>query len=157
MVEAKKELITDTKNDNFTLQAPEKKLYRTFIYFSIVALLIGALMGLLQTIMLAGDFTLPFGIGYYQILTVHGVILALVMTTFFIIGFQFSLMGKSVGISAKQLKWGWISFWIMAIGTIITTIMMFLGESSVLYTFYTPLKAHPLFYKIGRASCRERV
>lgn len=150
MVEAKKELITDTKNDNFTLQAPEKKLYRTFIYFSIVALLIGGLMGLLQTIMRAGDFTLPFGIGYYQILTVHGVILALVMTTFFIIGFQFSLMGKSVGISAKQLKWGWISFWIMAIGTIITTIMILLGESSVLYTFYTPLKAHPLFY-IGLA------
>src|SRR5699024_3930202 len=138
MAEAKKELITDTKNDNLTLQAPEKKLYRTFIYYSIVALYIGGLMVLLQPIMRSRDFTLPFGIGYYQILPVHGVILALVMTTFFIIGFQFALMGKSVGISAKQLKWGWISFWIMAIGTTITTIMILLGES-------------------GRASCRERV
>src|SRR5699024_10136373 len=46
----------------------------------------------------------------------------------------------------KQLKWGWISYWIMAIGTIITTIMILVGESSVLYTLYTPLKAHPLFY-----------
>src|SRR5699024_3379910 len=100
MAEAKKELITDTKNDNFTLQAPEKKLYRTFIYFSIVALLIGGLMCLLQTIMRAGVFMFSFVIGYYQILTVYVVILALFMTTFFIIGFQFALMGKSVGISA---------------------------------------------------------
>src|SRR5699024_10006285 len=146
MVEAKKELITDTKNDNVTLQAPEKKLYRTFIYFSIVALLIGGLMDLLQTIMRADDFTLPLGISYYQILTFYGMILALVMTKFFIIGFQFSLMEISVSISDKQIKWGWISFWNMAISTIITSIMILLCESSVLYRFYTPLKAHPLFY-----------
>src|SRR5699024_12493728 len=99
MVEAKKELITDTKNDNFTLQAPEKKLYRTFIYFSIVALLICGLMGLLQTIMRAGDFTLLFGIGYYQILIFNVVLLALVMYTIFIIGYQLSFMGNYIFIS----------------------------------------------------------
>lgn len=150
MAKEKKALITDTLNDNFTLTKPEKKLYMAFIYVSIISLLIGGTMGLLQTIMRSGNFTLPFGIGYYQILTVHGVILALVMTTFFIVGFQFSLMGKSVGISDKQLKWGWIAFWVMTIGTLTTTIMILLGNSSVLYTFYTPLKAHPLFY-IGLA------
>ncbi len=150
MAKEKKALITDTLNDNFILTKREKKLYMAFIYVSIISLLIGGTMGLLQTIMRSGNFTLPFGIGYYQILTVHGVILALVMTTFFIVGFQFSLMGKSVGISDKQLKWGWIAFWVMTIGTLTTTIMILLGNSSVLYTFYTPLKAHPLFY-IGLA------
>lgn len=140
----------ETKNDNFILSKPEKRLYMAFMYVSIVSLFIGGLMGLLQTIMRAGDFTLPFGIGYYQILTIHGVILALVMTTFFIIGFQFALMGKSVGISDSQRKWAWVSFWVMTVGTVITSTMIILGQSSVLYTFYAPLKAHPLFY-IGLA------
>src|SRR5690625_7127552 len=108
MAEAKKELITDTKNDNFTLQAPEKKLYRTFIYFSIVALLIGGLMGLLQTIMRAGDFALQFGIGYYLILTVHGVILSVVMTKFYIVCFQFAFMVMSGCMSGIRIVRGYI-------------------------------------------------
>src|SRR5690606_13941235 len=86
------------------------------------------------------------GIDYYQVLTVHGVILALVMTTFFIIGFQFSLMAKTVGMTDAQRKWAWFSFWLMLIGTVITAIMILIGQGSVLYTFYAPLRAHPLFY-----------
>lgn len=128
------------------LSKKESKLYMTFLYVAFASLLIGGLMGLLQTLVRAGKFTLPFGINYYQILTVHGVILALVLTTFFIVGFQFSLMGKTTGISDKQLKVGWVSFWVMLIGTIITATMILLGEASVLYTFYAPLRAHPLFY-----------
>src|SRR5690625_3751021 len=151
MAEAKKELITDTKNDNFTLQAPEKKLYRTFIYFSIVALLIGGLMGLLQTIMRAGKFTLPFGIGYYQILTVHGVVLALVLTTYFIIGFMLASQSKTAGTySPSERKMAWIGFWLMTVGVILTTIYILLNKATVLYTFYAPLQAHPGFY-IGLA------
>jgi cytochrome c oxidase subunit I len=120
------------------------------MYVTFISLLIGGLMGFLQTLVRSGTITLPWGIDYYQVLTVHGVILALVLTTFFIIGFQFSLMGKTVGISQKQRKVAWISFWIMLIGTIITATMILLGKASVLYTFYAPLKAHPLFY-IGLA------
>ncbi len=86
-----------------------KKLYMSFMYVTFGSLLIGGLMGLLQTLVRSGKITLPWGIGYYQILTVHGVILALVMTTFFIIGFQFTLMEKSVGMSDKQRKLGWLS------------------------------------------------
>ncbi|PWA09256.1 cytochrome C [Pueribacillus theae] len=128
------------------LSKKESKLYMAFLYVAFASLLIGGLMGLLQTLVRAGKFTLPFGINYYQILTVHGVILALVLTTFFIVGFQFSLMGKTTGISDKQLKVGWVSFWVMLIGTLITATMILLGEASVLYTFYAPLRAHPLFY-----------
>lgn len=128
----------------------EAKLYMSFMYVAFISLFIGGLMGLLQVLVRSGNFTLPFGIGYYQILTVHGVILALVLTTFFIIGFQFALMSKTVGMSVRQRKVSWLSFWIMTAGTIITAITILLGKASVLYTFYAPLKAHPAFY-IGLA------
>ncbi len=34
----------------------------------------------------------------------------------------------------------------MAIGMVLGVIMIMLGEATVLYTFYAPLEAHPLFY-----------
>jgi len=124
----------------------ESRLYMSFMYVAFISLLIGGLMGLLQVLVRSGHFTLPAGIDYYQVLTVHGVILALVLTTFFIIGFQFALMGKTVGISDRQRRLGWLSFWTMTIGTAITATTILLGKASVLYTFYAPLQAHPAFY-----------
>ncbi|HLT56678.1 MAG TPA: b(o/a)3-type cytochrome-c oxidase subunit 1 [Bacillota bacterium] len=124
----------------------ESRLYMSFMYVAFISLLIGGLMGLLQVLVRSGHFTLPAGIDYYQVLTVHGVILALVLTTFFIIGFQFALIGKTVGISDRQRRLGWLSFWTMTIGTAITATTILLGKASVLYTFYAPLQAHPAFY-----------
>ena len=124
----------------------ESRLYMAFMHVTFASLLVGGLMGLLQTFVRSGKYTLPFGIDYYTILTVHGVILGLVLTTFFIIGFQFSLMGKTVGMSDAQRKVGWWSFWIMLIGTVMAATTILVGEASVLYTFYAPLRAHPAFY-----------
>lgn len=133
-----------------TLSKKEKRLYWYFVGFAFIALFIGGAMGLLQVLERSGSFNLPAWLEYYQILTVHGVMLGLVMTTFFIIGFQFSLMGKSVGMSDTQRKLGWLSFWTMLAGTLMAATMVLLGKASVLYTFYAPLQAHPVFY-IGLA------
>jgi cytochrome c oxidase subunit 1 len=40
----------------------------------------------------------------------------------------------------------WLSLWLMVIGTLLAAWAMLSGNASVLYTFYPPLKAHPLFY-----------
>lgn len=141
---------TSASVEQLTISKSESRLYMSFMYVAFIALFVGGLMGLLQTLVRSGKFTLPWGIGYYQILTVHGVILGLVLTTYFIIGFQFSLMGKTVGMSLKQRRVAWLSFWIMVIGTVMTAITILLGKASVLYTFYAPLQAHPAFY-IGLA------
>ncbi|WP_052111477.1 b(o/a)3-type cytochrome-c oxidase subunit 1 [Pontibacillus yanchengensis] len=133
-------------NIKSALPKKDASLTMAHMWVAFISLLIGGLMGLLQTFVRTGKITLPFGIDYYQILTVHGVILALVLTTFFIIGFQFALMSKTVGMSNGQRKWGWIAFWIMLLGTTATAIMILLGKASVLYTFYAPLAAHPIFY-----------
>jgi len=149
-VKAIKEQGPNNSTDLLPLSKPEKRLTMAYIYVAIIALFVGGLMGLLQTLVRSGKFTLPWGIDYYQILTIHGVVLALVLTTFFIIGFQFSLMNKTVGMSDKQRKSAWVSFWVMTIGTLMTATTILLGKGSVLYTFYAPLQAHPAFY-IGLA------
>jgi cytochrome c oxidase subunit 1 len=150
MAMEKLERFYDKSRLPLTISKQEARLYMTFIYVAFISLAIGGLMGLLQTLVRSGTITLPWGIDYYQILTLHGVILALIMTTYFIIGFQHALMGKTVGMSDKQRKTAWIGFWVMVLGTTFAAITILLGRANVLYTFYAPLKAHPLFY-IGLA------
>src|SRR5699024_467645 len=107
--------------------------------------------GLLQTLERSGKFTLPAGISYYQILTVHGVVLGLVLTTFFIMGFMMSAQSKTTGgYNKTEIRIAWIGFWAMVIGTVSAATMILLNEASVLYTFYAPLQAHVIFY-IGLA------
>ncbi|SDN03701.1 cytochrome c oxidase subunit 1 [Psychrobacillus sp. OK028] len=127
------------------------KLALANMYVAFIALFIGGLCGLLQVLVRSGKFTLPWGIGYYQVLTVHGVLLGLILTTYFILGFQIAAMSRTSGtFTDKQRLLGWIGFWVMTIGTVAAATMVLLNEASVLYTFYAPLQAHWIFY-VGMA------
>ncbi|MBD8068162.1 b(o/a)3-type cytochrome-c oxidase subunit 1 [Bacillus sp. PS06] len=129
----------------------DAKLSMAHIYVAFIALALGGTAGLLQTLVRSGQFQLPAGIGYYQLLTVHGVLLGLVLTTFFIVGFLFAGLSKTSGtLSDKVRRSGWIGFWLMTFGTSLTASAILTGKASVLYTFYAPLMAHPTFY-IGLA------
>jgi cytochrome c oxidase subunit I len=120
-------------------------LAHLFVAYSALAL--GGLAGLLQVLVRSGGLTLPAGIGYYQILTVHGVLLGLILTTFFIIGFLHASILRTAGpYSNRSIVLGWLGFWIMLIGTLMSATMILLNEATVLYTFYAPLMAHWLFY-----------
>lgn len=134
-------------SENEKVHARDAKLVMAHLYVVLIALLLGGFAGLLQTWVRSGKLILPAGINYYSILTVHGVILALVLTTFFIMGFQLSAISRTIGaLSTKTRLAGWIGFWIMLIGTVMATVMILLNQAPVLYTFYAPLQAHPLFY-----------
>lgn len=123
------------------------KLALAYLLFAFTALLIGGIAGLIQVFVRSGALELPYSIGYYQVLTVHGVLLALVFTTFFIFGFQTAAMSRVTGIySFKERCLGWIGFGVMSTGTVMAATMVLLNEASVLYTFYAPLQAHWVFY-----------
>lgn len=125
----------------------DAKLAMVHIYVAFIALLLGGLAGLLQVFVRSGQFTLPAGIGYYQVLTVHGVLLGLILTTFFIYGFQIASVSRTSGtFTDTQRRLGWIGFWLMTIGTAAAATMVLLNKATVLYTFYAPLKAHWIFY-----------
>jgi cytochrome c oxidase subunit I len=135
------------QNQNPKVDRQDGKLAMAHFYVAFIALAIGGLAGLLQVLVRSGKFQLPAGIGYYQILTVHGVVLGLVLTTFFIMGFQLAAVSKTSGtLTKKQRTMGWIGFWLMTAGTIMAAIMILLNEASVLYTFYAPLQAHAIYY-----------
>ncbi|MEK4229071.1 b(o/a)3-type cytochrome-c oxidase subunit 1 [Solibacillus sp. FSL H8-0538] len=127
----------------------DAKLAMANMYVAFIALLLGGLAGLLQVLVRSGEFTIPGGIkiGYYQVLTVHGVLLGLILTTFFIMGFQIAAVSRTAGpLTDKQRLMGWIGFWLMTIGTAAAATMVLLNKATVLYTFYAPLKAHWIFY-----------
>ncbi len=132
---------------NEKVNRKDAKLAMAYIFVAFTALALGGLAGLLQTLVRSGRFELPAGIGYYQILTVHGVLLGLVLTTFFIMGFQFAVISKTSGaLTNGARRTGWIGFWTMTIGTAMAAVMILLNEATVLYTFYAPLQAHAIYY-----------
>ena len=137
----------DKAKEMIQVDRRDARLSMAHFYVAFTALALGGFAGLLQVLVRSGTFELPFGITYYQVLTVHGVLLGLILTTFFIIGFQISAMSRTVGaLSNKQRKAGWIGFWLMTAGTAMAAAMVLLNEATVLFTFYAPLKAHPIFY-----------
>jgi len=117
---------------------------------AITAFGIAALMGVLQGLSIA-DYDFPGRSEelYYLSVTAHGVLMALVFTTFFIMGLGYLMARETLGRLTGE-KLGWVGFWLAAVGSVGAAYTILAGESTVLYTFYPPLQAHPLFY-IGAA------
>jgi cytochrome c oxidase subunit I len=109
--------------------------------------LFGVYHGVLQVLYRAGiiqDVSF-LGIGYYQGLTAHGVINAIVLTTFFAVAFGHAVISQYLD-HGVSMAGAWIGFALMVGGTLVAAYPIFTGQANVLYTFYAPLKAHPLFY-----------
>lgn len=125
----------------------DRKLALWYIGVAYIAFLIGTLMGLLQVFIRNDQLELPAWLDYYQILTAHGVLLALIYTTFFIFAFFVTGMSKSLGTFGPKVRLvSWIGFWVTLLGTVMATVMIVIGEASVLYTFYAPLMANGWYY-----------
>lgn len=138
----------ETGADRQRFAKEDSALVLAHLLFAFGALLLGGIAGVLQGLVRGGMITLPAEIGYYQLLTAHGVLMALVFTTFFIIGFLYSGVAKTLGgrLLPQARRLGWAGFVLMAAGTVLGTIFILLNEATVLYTFYAPLKASPYFY-----------
>jgi cytochrome c oxidase subunit I len=116
------------------------------LWVAVAAFAVGSLMAVMQVLARAG-VELPFGSArlYYLSVTAHGVLLALVFTTFFIMALNYVVAETTLG-RVAGLRWAWGGFWVALVGTVMTTLAILSGTSTVLYTFYPPLKAHPAFY-----------
>lgn len=123
----------------------EARLAYAHVVISVLAVLIGGLAGLMQTLIRTG--VIPEVFGYYQLLTAHGIMLGLVFTTMFIIGLLYALLAKSFGrFEAFPTRLAWLGFWMIIAGAVLVTIMVLANKATVLYTFYAPLMADPVFY-----------
>jgi len=116
------------------------------LVFPTVLLVLGIYHGLMQVLYRAGHIHTRkvLGLEYFQGLTLHGVVNAIVFTTFFAVAFGYAVIRFYLG--RVNMKVAWLSFWLMIVGTLATAAAILSGTSSVLYTFYPPLRAHPAFY-----------
>lgn len=121
------------------------------LLIAFIALLFGGIAGLLQGFVRSGFLELPSWISYYALLTAHGVLLVLVLSSFFSIGYLYAGTSRVLGgLAPKTIAFGWTGFGLMSVGTVIAAFFILSGDANVLYTFYTPMQAHPWFY-IGLA------
>jgi len=120
-------------------------LVLTHIYTATLVLGVGALFGMLQGLSRANLIVMPASFDYYRTLTAHGVLMALVFTTFFITGLFTYSTYRSIP-RERSTRLGWIGYCVMLVGTLMATVAILDGSASVLYTFYAPLKASPVFY-----------
>src|SRR6476619_5369949 len=83
---------------------------------------------------------------YFMSVTAHGVSMAYVLTTFFIMGFGYFVAVTALNRPLPGRLCAWAAFWIALLCVVVTIIPIGLGKASVLFTFYPPLTASAWFY-----------
>ena len=132
----------------------EAKVVRSAFLGSFLALTLGAVFGIIQTLHRTGLFRgLIDSTDYYTVLTAHGVFLVISFTVFFLVGLFTWAVVRSLDRPLVNIKITWTWYALMAGGITMTGISILAGftdaidmSADVLFTFYAPLQAHPLFY-----------
>jgi cytochrome c oxidase subunit I len=83
---------------------------------------------------------------YYASVTLHGTVMAYVVTTFFAMGFGYAVAETSLARPMRGVPAAWIGFAICLAGTLMASATTIAGQASVLYTFYPPLLASAWYY-----------
>jgi cytochrome c oxidase subunit 1 len=83
---------------------------------------------------------------YFRSVTLHGVSMAFVLTTFFIMGFGYYVAETALKRPLPSIGLAWVAFWMGIVGTLMAALSVISGNASVLFTFYPPLTATPWFY-----------
>jgi cytochrome c oxidase subunit 1 len=121
-------------------------LVRANAVVAVVALLVGAIAALLLVLTRWQAVHLLPATWYYRLLGVHG----MNMLIFFIIYFEMAVLwfAGTVLLNARPAapKFGWFNFGLMLLGTLMVEWAQWTGRADVLFTSYTPLRAHPVYY-----------
>ncbi len=139
-----------TRSLNGDAYRMESRVTQAYLLVALVALFGGAVTGLLQGLDNGGidlyPRLAPVLQSYYQGLSVHGVLNALVWTTFFISGFLpfVTVHSLKTPLAGRLLSWG--AFWLMLAGLILAAVPLLRDEATVLFTFYPPMQANWAFY-----------
>jgi cytochrome c oxidase subunit 1 len=125
----------------------DARLSKSYLSVAFISLLVGGILGLLQGLNRAGLLELPSWFTYYQVLTAHGIILLVVLTAFFTIGYFYAGLSHTLGgLLPRVRNMAWIGFWMKIVGFVIAVVPILLNEATVMYTFYPPMAASPYFY-----------
>ncbi|CAF0691892.1 cbb3-type cytochrome c oxidase subunit I [Candidatus Methylacidithermus pantelleriae] len=132
----------------FDLSESHKRVCQYTLVTGLIALSLGIVNGLAQAINYAGIDLFQYFPGmrtYYQGLTAHGIFNAFVLTFAFSNCFVSLVVEAALGV-AIPLSLLWSAFGALFLGATLAAFSIFQGSSNVLYTFYPPFQASPLFY-----------
>jgi cytochrome c oxidase subunit 1 len=131
--------------------AAEKKIALTHFWVAFIAFAAACLMGGYQVIERSGFISaLQSREVYYASTSTHGVLMAFVLTTFFIMGFGYYVATTTLNLPVWNKTFAWTGFGVALLGVLLAALPLLTGAASVLFTFYPPMQAHVLFY-IGAA------
>ncbi|MGB0722096.1 MAG: b(o/a)3-type cytochrome-c oxidase subunit 1 [Gammaproteobacteria bacterium] len=117
------------------------------MWVAFAAMAVAVVLGVYQVVNRSGLFPeLESHEGYFASVSTHGVLMGFVLTTFLVMGFGYYTATSSL----KQKLWSrglaWVAYLVALGGTVMAAIPLLTGKASVLYTFYPPLAADPMFY-----------
>jgi cytochrome c oxidase subunit 1 len=123
-----------------------EKLIRWNAVAGVVSLLVGGILALLVVLTRWPAVHLLPADWFYLVLTAHG----LDMLVFWIIFFEIAVLYFCATVLLRcriaAPRWAWAGFWLMIIGALVNNVAVFRGDSSVMFTSYVPMGAHPAFY-----------
>src|SRR6476659_864452 len=105
-----------------------KKMILIEIIFPVALLTLGIYHGLMQVLYRSGMIRSSqfLGLEYYQGLTLHGVVNAIVFTTFFAVAFGYAVVRYYLG-RPLNMTVAWLSFILMVLGTLLAAAAILSG------------------------------
>ena len=123
-----------------------EKLIKWNAVTGVVFLLVGGAFGVLMALTRWTEVHILPADWFYLLLTAHGLDALIVWIIFFEIAVLYLASSTLLKVRLAAPKWAWLGYWLVLIGAVITNVMVLEGDSSVMFTSYPPMKAHPLFY-----------
>ncbi|HYR00746.1 MAG TPA: cbb3-type cytochrome c oxidase subunit I [Casimicrobiaceae bacterium] len=125
---------------------PAEKLIRWNAVAAVVALLVGGVLALLIILTRWQAVHLLPPDWFYLVLTAHGLDMLVFWIIFFEIAVLYFCSSTLLRSRLAAPRWAWAAFWLMVVGALVNNVAVFRGDSSVMFTSYAPMGAHPAFY-----------
>lgn len=125
---------------------PAEKLMKWNAVAGVVFLLIGGLLaiGVVLTRWPAVHWLSPDR--FYQVLTAHGINMLVFWIIFFEMAVLYFASSTLLRSRIATPNMAWAGFWLMLLGALLNNYAVLRGDSSVMFTAYAPMGAHPIFY-----------
>ncbi|MBI3067977.1 MAG: cbb3-type cytochrome c oxidase subunit I [Betaproteobacteria bacterium] len=125
---------------------PAEALMKANAVAAVVSLLVGGVLALLVLLTRWPAVHLLPADWFYLVLTGHGLDMLVFWIIFFEIAVLYFCSSTLLNCRLATPKMAWLGFWLMVLGALMNNFAVFKGDSSVMFTAYAPMGAHPAFY-----------
>ncbi|MBF0161576.1 MAG: cbb3-type cytochrome c oxidase subunit I [Magnetococcales bacterium] len=123
-----------------------ESLMKAHAVLGVVFLLVGGLYGLLVAATRAPGIHLLSAESFYTALTFHGTAILIFWVIFFEMAVLYFASSTLLRCRPATPRIGWLGFLLMLIGSLLTSVAILRGNSTVMFTSYVPMQAEPTFY-----------